>query len=173
MSRHNLLVGSHSPPCQLPPTHQVTDEFGPFSFGPLYDLSIEPFDSYLGWDLGDEDSDLMRNLNGASPDTLPACWPPFATSTMATQLATHPESEPQDGAAAQLIRDAQPADSPWVRHLSPFADGNARLTYHNTAPRLQTQQRRWTIEDPPVKCFFNDSARPTWGVSGPCEQFDS
>lgn len=94
MSRHNLLVGLYSPPCQLSLTHQVIDEFGPFSFGPLYDLLIEPFESYLGWDLGDEDSDLMRNLNRASPDTLLACWPLFATSTMATQLATHLESEP-------------------------------------------------------------------------------
>lgn len=74
----------------------------------------------MGWDLRDEDSDLMRNLNGASPDTPPACWPPFATSTMATRSTEQLDSETQDAAAAQLIRDAQPADSPWVRHPGSF-----------------------------------------------------
>lgn len=139
MLHHNLLVCFSRRCVHFTHAHQVIDDFGPFSFGPLYDLSIEPFESYLGWNLGDEDIDLVRNLNGASPDTPPACWPPFAT---ATHSAAHPVSETgQDAATMQLIRDAQPADSPWVRHLSVFLNGITMLTYHNTASCLQTKQR--------------------------------
>lgn len=130
---HNLPVCS-SAAVDFFHAHRVIDDFEPFSFGPLYDLSIEPFESYLGWNLGDEDIDLMRNLNGASPDTPPACWPHFAT---ATQLAAHPESQTvHDAATMQLIRDAQPAYSPWVRHLSKFVNEITVLTYQNPATCL-------------------------------------
>lgn len=109
---HNIPVCS-SAAVDFLHAHQVIDNFEPFSFGPLYDLSVEPFESYLGWNLGDEDTDLMENFNGASLDTPPACWPQFAT---VNQLSAHPESQSvQDSATMQLIRDSQPADSPWVR----------------------------------------------------------
>ncbi|KAJ5619436.1 hypothetical protein N7510_003420 [Penicillium lagena] len=139
MLHHNIPVCS-SAAVDFLHTHRVIDDFEQFSFGPLYDLSTEPFESYLGWNLGDEDIDLMRNLNGASPDTPPACWPHFAT---ATHLTAHPEAQTvQDAATMQLIRDAQPADSPWVRHLSVFVDEITVLMYQNPATCLQTEQRR-------------------------------
>lgn len=109
---HNLPVCS-STAVDFLHAHRVIDDYEPFSFGPFYDLSIEPFESYLGWNLGDEDIDLMKNLTGACLDTPPACWPPSAT---VTQFSAHPESQTvQDAATMRLIRDSQPVDSPWVR----------------------------------------------------------
>ena len=142
--------------------NEFVDEFGPFSFGPLYDLSIEPIDSYLGWNVSDEDIDLMRDLNEASPDTPPACWP---HSMMTTRSPAHSMSEAvQDVPNSQLIRDAQPADSPWVSHLPESVNLYHSSHVYNLAACLQAEPGRRTSEYSSSEHPFNSSAKPAWGI---------
>ncbi|BCS28427.1 uncharacterized protein APUU_61475A [Aspergillus puulaauensis] len=103
------IIPSHGP-----------DESELLSFGQFYDLPIEPFESYLGWNHSDGGIDMIADLNGASPDTPPACWPHSLTNAnsdehrMARAVADVPST--------RIIRDAQPADSPWPHVYRPSKD---------------------------------------------------
>lgn len=138
---HHMILVSHIHADEdLLQSHEVIDESGLLSFGQFYDLPIEPFEGFLGWDHSDGGIDKIGDLNGTSPDTPPACWPHSLTNANSDE---HPMArEVHDVPNTRIIRDAQPADSPWVRHSYVFIVRTTLLTPPNPTTCLQTQQRR-------------------------------
>ncbi|KAL2835334.1 fungal-specific transcription factor domain-containing protein [Aspergillus pseudoustus] len=98
---------------------QAPDGFD-FSLDRLYDFSIEPFESYMGWGHSAEDINIVRDFNEFSPVIPPACWPSLSTP-MHSPAHSVPGTVP-DVPNTTLIRDAQPADSPWPHVYKPSRD---------------------------------------------------
>lgn len=137
---HMALVSHIHADVDLLQSHGFIDESELLSFGQFYDLPIEPFESYLGWNHSDGGIDMIADLNGASPDTPPACWPHSLRNANSDE---HPMARAvADVPSTRIIRDAHPADSPWVRHSYAFIVQITLLTPPNPATCLQTQQRR-------------------------------
>lgn len=86
---------------------------------PLYNLSIDFSQNPLGWDIDEEDFDLVGTLNGATHESPPSCWPVtnLAPNSMPRQVSEAEQGTSTAPAACQLIRDAQPPDSPWVSKI--------------------------------------------------------
>lgn len=80
---------------------------------------MELFQNPLGWDVGDEDFDLLSVLDDTVQESPPACWP---LPNLAMNTVPRQSDEEQDAnimpASSHLIRDAQPADTPWVSKLN-------------------------------------------------------
>ncbi|CEL02560.1 hypothetical protein ASPCAL03728 [Aspergillus calidoustus] len=91
-----------------------------FSLDRLYDFSTDPFESYMGWSYSGEEINIFTDSNEFSPVIPPACWPslstPMHSPAHSAQRAVH------DASYITLIRDAQPADSPWPHVYKPSRD---------------------------------------------------
>ena len=80
---------------------------------------MDSSENYFGWEIGETELDHMKTLNTNAPNTPPAHW--FQSGTLDSIAPQTQESTDESGStfltslpSSQSIRDAQPADSPWV-----------------------------------------------------------
>lgn len=83
---------------------------------------MDSSDSYLGWGMDSTELDHMNTLNTHAPNSPPANWFPSNSFDSAGFIIPGPEYGREPVSAAPVpsdssVRDAQPADSPWVSHF--------------------------------------------------------
>lgn len=91
---------------------------------------MDSSDSYLGWGMDSTELDHMNTLNTHAPNSPPANWFPSNSFDSAGFIIQEPEHSREHIPATpdsshSSVRDAQPADSPWVSHF--FTENNLIL----------------------------------------------
>lgn len=89
--------------------NSAADNFPSVPVGPLFEFSMDPSESFFGWDM---DESELENLNVPLLDFIPTSEVPPGTyiSSGVSEIRDLSSMEP-----SELIRDAQPPDTPWVR----------------------------------------------------------
>jgi hypothetical protein len=101
---------------------------------------MESSENYFGWEMGDTELNHMETLNNYAQNSPPLDGLPINaldSSVIPTHASTYQAdpAPPTPSLSSRIIRDAQPADSPWVSKIS----GDTMQTDPLPAPCLQTQ----------------------------------
>ncbi|OAA69693.1 Fungal transcriptional regulatory protein [Cordyceps fumosorosea ARSEF 2679] len=148
----------------VPTLNSISEPILAFPVDSSQGFSTDPSESFFGWDVGDVGSDDMDFLNVSLLE-----WFPTAA---ANEEATEPVQEPVDSdesesPSSQLMRDAQPPDTPWPHVYHP-SEKDAQINLSPAAPKTPPsilQPHPGPVTEPSrqaIIALVNATHRPIW-----------
>ncbi|OAA50753.1 Fungal transcriptional regulatory protein [Beauveria brongniartii RCEF 3172] len=114
----------------VPTVNTVPDSILTFPVDSSLSFSTDPSESFFGWDMGDVGSDDMDFLNVSLLE-----WFPTAVNEETHESLPEPAgSDESESPSSQLMRDAQPPDTPWPHVYHP-SGRDVQINLSTAAPK--------------------------------------